>query len=95
VAQVRERLAVNKQSSHRLHMQRINLRKLYEVESKAKYQLEVSNRFADLEDLYTEVVINGAWEMIRENIKISAKHKLWLHEECSKLSDQSKQAKLQ
>jgi hypothetical protein len=30
--------------------------------------------FADLEDFDTEVDINGAWETIRENIKISAKN---------------------
>jgi hypothetical protein len=48
--------------------------------------------------------INSDWEMIIENIKISAqeslgnlelmKHKPWFDEECSKLLDQSKQAKL-
>jgi hypothetical protein len=37
---------------------------------------EVSNRFAALEDLVTEVEINSAWESIRENIKISAKESL-------------------
>jgi hypothetical protein len=58
-----------------------------------------------LEDLDTEVEINSAWEMIRENIKISAKeclgyfelkkHKPRFDEGCSKLLDQWKQAKLQ
>jgi hypothetical protein len=65
----------------------------------------VSNRFAALEDLDTEVEINSAWETIRENIKISAKeslgyfelkkHKPWFDEGCSKLLDERKQAKLQ
>jgi hypothetical protein len=51
------------------------------------------------------VEINSAWEMIRDNIKISAKeslgyfelkkHKPWFDEGCSKLLDQRKQAKLQ
>jgi hypothetical protein len=51
------------------------------------------------------VEINSAWEMIRENIKTSAKeslgyfelqeHKPWFHEGCSKLLDQRKEAKLQ
>jgi hypothetical protein len=59
----------------------------------------VSNRFAALEDLDTEVEINSAWETIRENIKISAKESLgyfefkkpkpWFDEGCSKLSDQA------
>jgi hypothetical protein len=31
VAKVRERLAVNKQRSHRFHMERFNLKKLNEV----------------------------------------------------------------
>jgi hypothetical protein len=51
------------------------------------------------------VEINGAWETIRENIKISAKeslgyfelkkHKSWFVEGCSKLLEQRKQSKLQ
>jgi hypothetical protein len=50
------------------------------------------------------VDINWAWGNIRENIKISAKeslgncelmkHKSWIDEECSKLLDKRKQAKL-
>jgi hypothetical protein len=49
--------------------------------------------------------INGAWDTIRENIKISPKestglseskhHKPWFDEECLKLVDLRKQAKLQ
>jgi hypothetical protein len=73
VAKVRERLAVNKQRSHRSHLERFNLKKLNEVECKEQYCVEVSNRFAALEDLDAEVEINSAWETIRENIKISAK----------------------
>jgi hypothetical protein len=86
-------------------MQRFNLKKLNEVEGKEQYRVEVSNRFATLEDLDAELQINSAWEMIRETIKISAKeclgycdlkkHKPWFDEECSKLVDQRKQAKLQ
>jgi hypothetical protein len=70
VAIVREKLAVNKQRSQRFHMERFNLKKLNEVEGKEQYHVEVSNRFATLEDLDTEVEINSAWETIRENIKI-------------------------
>jgi hypothetical protein len=50
------------------------------------------------------VEINSAWEMIRDNIKISAKkspgyfelkkHKPWFEEGFAKLLDQMKQAKL-
>jgi hypothetical protein len=73
VAKVRERQAVNKQKTQRFNMERFNLKKLNDVEGKEKFRVEVSNRFAALEDLDTEVEINSAWETITENIKISAK----------------------
>jgi hypothetical protein len=69
-AKIRERLAVNKQGSHEFHMERFSLKKLNEVEGKEKYRVEVSNRFAALEDLDAEVEINTIWETIRETIKI-------------------------
>jgi hypothetical protein len=50
-AKVRERLAVNKQRSHRFHIERFTLKKLHEIEGKEKFGVEVSNRFAALEDL--------------------------------------------
>ncbi|PNF32224.1 hypothetical protein B7P43_G18020 [Cryptotermes secundus] len=37
VAKVRERLAVSKQTTHRVHMERFNLKKLNEVEGKEQY----------------------------------------------------------
>jgi hypothetical protein len=54
-------------------MERFNLKKLNKVEGKEQYCVEVSNRFLAVEDLGAEVEINSAWEMIRENIEISAK----------------------
>jgi hypothetical protein len=60
VAKFRERLAVNKQRSHRLHMEKFNLKDLNEVEGKKQYRVEVSNRFA------SEVKMNSAWDTIRE-----------------------------
>jgi hypothetical protein len=51
VAKVRERLAVSKQTAHRVHMERSILKKLNEVEGKEQYCVEISNRFAALEDL--------------------------------------------
>jgi hypothetical protein len=76
VAKGGERLTVNKQRSHRYQRERFNLKKLNEVEGKEQYRVEVSNRFADLDDLDTDVEINSAWETIRENINISAKESL-------------------
>jgi hypothetical protein len=105
VAKVRERLAVNKQRSHRFHMEKFNLKKLNEAQGKEQYHVEVSNRFAALEHLDAEVEINSGWEIIRETIKISAKESLgyfelkkhmpWFDKECSELLNQRKQSKLQ
>jgi hypothetical protein len=65
VAKIRERLALNKRGSHTFHMERFNLKKLNGEEDKEKYHVEVSNRFAALEDMDTEVEINTIWETIR------------------------------
>jgi hypothetical protein len=35
-----------------------------------------SNRFAAVENLGTEVEINGAWETVKDNVQISAKESL-------------------
>jgi hypothetical protein len=93
VAKVRERPAMNKQRSHRFDMERFNLKKLNEVEGKEQFRVEVSNRFAALQDLDAEVEINSAWETIRENINILAEeslgyfelkmHQPWFNEGCS------------
>jgi hypothetical protein len=60
VAKVWERLVVNKQRSHRFDMERFNLKKLNDVEGKWQFRVEVSNRFAALQDLGAEVEINSA-----------------------------------
>jgi hypothetical protein len=86
-------------------MEKFNLKKLDEVEGTEQYRVEISNRFAALENLDDDVDINRAWETILEKIKILAKasldyyelkkHKPWFDKGCSKLLDQRKQAKLQ
>jgi hypothetical protein len=86
-------------------MERFSLKKLNVVDGKEQYRDEVSNRFAAFEDLDAEMEINSAWEIIKENIKISAtesrryfdlrKHKPWFDEGCSELLHQMKQAELQ
>jgi hypothetical protein len=58
---------VSKQIMHRVHVQRFNLKKLNEVQSKEQYRVEISNRFAALENLGTEMDINSVWETIRDN----------------------------
>jgi hypothetical protein len=68
VAKVRERLAVSKQAAQKSDGERYNLRNLNELEVKDKYQIEITNRFAALEDLDGDEDINRAWENIKENI---------------------------
>jgi hypothetical protein len=41
MSKVKERLAVNKQKSHRFHMKRFSLKKFNEVEGREKYRIEV------------------------------------------------------
>jgi hypothetical protein len=96
VATVREMLAMSKKKTmHKLHMGRLNLKKLNETEGKEQYLVEISNRFATLENSDDDADVNTAWETTRENVKISAiespgyyelkKHKPWFNEGHSKL----------
>ena len=105
VAKLRERLVVCKQAVQKFEGERFNLRKLKELEVKEKYQTEITNRFAALENLNVDEDVNRVWENIKENIKTSAKeslglhewkqHKPWFDKECVDLLDQRKQAKMQ
>jgi hypothetical protein len=61
-------------------MWRFNLKKLNKVEGKEQFHVEISNRFIALENLDAEVVINIAWETIRDNIKIATKESLGFYE---------------
>jgi hypothetical protein len=60
VAKVRERLAVSKQAAQKLDEERFNLKKLSELEVRKKYQIEISNTFAALENLNVSEDINRA-----------------------------------
>jgi hypothetical protein len=60
VAKVMERLLVNKQRSQRFNMERFNFKQLNLVEGKEQFHVEVSSRFAALEDVDTEVKVNSA-----------------------------------
>ena len=78
--------------------ERFNFRKLNELGVRKPYQIEISNRFATLEQLCDSENINRARENIKENIKTSAKgslglhelkqHKPWFDEECWGFLDQ-------
>jgi hypothetical protein len=96
---------VSKRACQRIDTERFTVKKLNEGDVKEQYQVTIRNKFAALENVEDRGDINGAWDSIRENIKISAQDslgcceskpsKLWFHEECSKLFDRRKQAKLQ
>jgi hypothetical protein len=103
VAKLRERLAVSKQAAQKFDGVKYNLRELNEPEVKNKYHIEITNRCAAPENLNTDEDVNRAWEIIKENIKASAKesiglhelkqHKPWFDQECLGFLDQRKQAK--
>ena len=58
IAKVRGRLAVGKQATRRFDRQRFNLRKLNEPEEREQYQIEITNRFAALENLDDDEDVN-------------------------------------
>jgi hypothetical protein len=102
VAKVRERLAVRKQAAQKFEGERFNLRKLRELEVKEKYQIEITNRFAALENLIGDQDVNRSWENINESIKTESvglhelkQHKPWFNKECVGFLDRRKQAKMQ
>ena len=64
VANVRERLAVSKQAAQKFDGQRFNLRKLIELEVRKQYHIEITNRFAALQNLSNGEDIIRAWENI-------------------------------
>ena len=56
------------------------MRKLNEPEVREHYQIEITNRFAALENVNDEEDVNRTSENIKENIQTSAKESLGLHE---------------
>ena len=74
------RLAVGKPAAQRLDRQRFNLSKLNDLEVRKQYQIDITNRFAALENLNKDEDINRTSKNIKENIKASAKESLGVHE---------------
>ena len=85
--------------------QRFNLRKLNELEVRKQYQIEITNRYAVLENPNEDEDVNRTWENVKEVIKSSAKgslgthewkqHKPWFDEVCLGFLDQRKRANMQ
>jgi len=71
---------VGKQDAQGFDRQRFNLRKLNEPEVREQCQIEITNRFAGLENLNDDDDVNRTWENIKENTQTSAKDSLGLHE---------------
>ena len=80
IAKVGEILAVGKQAAQRLDRHRLNLSKLNELEVRKQYQIEITNRFAALENLNEDEDVNRIWGNIKHNIQISEKESLGMHE---------------
>ena len=76
VAKVRERLAVSKQPAQKFDVERYNLIIARELQVRKQYQIKISNRFAVLKNLNVSKNANGAWENLKENIKISAENNI-------------------
>jgi hypothetical protein len=76
VAKVRPR----KRAAQKFYWERFNLRKLNKLEVRKQYQIEITNRFVTLGNLSGDDDKNRTWESTKENIKISAKDSLGLHE---------------
>jgi 50S ribosomal subunit-associated GTPase HflX len=54
--------------------------KIDDLEVREKYRIEITNKFATLENVSDDENLNRAWESIEANIKASAKESLGLHE---------------
>ena len=73
-------MVVSKQAAEKFDSEIFNLRELNELEVRKQYQIEITNRFAALDNLSDGKDINRAWENIKENMKTSAKESLSLLE---------------
>jgi hypothetical protein len=69
VAKVKERFSVSKRNAQKFNVERLNRRKVNELEAMKQYQIKISDRFTALE-LFSD------WENIIETINISAKESL-------------------
>jgi hypothetical protein len=59
VAELRERNSISKRARQKFDLERFDLKKPDDVEVKEKYQVEISNRFAALENLDESFDINN------------------------------------
>ena len=69
VGKFREILTVSKQAAQTFNWERFNVRKLNELDVREQYLIEITNRFAALENVSEGKDIYRTWE----NIKIISK----------------------
>ena len=91
------------QGARKFGGERFKLMKLNDLEVREQYQVEITNRFAALENISDGEDINRVLENIKKNIKTSAKENLGLHEMkqhkpwfdgCLRFLDQRNQAEM-
>jgi hypothetical protein len=99
-------MAVRKRAPHNFDGERFNVTKLNDQEVRKQYHIQITDRFAALENLRDDEDINRAWESMKGNIKTSASGSLglyelkqhtctpWFDEECLGILDRRKQAKI-
>jgi flagellin-specific chaperone FliS len=56
--------------------ERFNLRKLYELDVRKQYQIEITNRFAALDNLSDVEDTHRAWENMKENQNLSSRESM-------------------
>jgi hypothetical protein len=101
---VKDRLAVSKRGAQKTDTGRSNLKKLNKRDVQEQCQVTIRNKFTALKNLEENGGISREWNNIRGNIKFLAQesldhcdsknHEPWFDEECSKLAERRKQAKL-
>ena len=79
-AKVRERLTISKQAAQKFEGEKLNIKKINDLEVRKQYQIEIRKRFAALENLNGDENINRACENIKKDIKTSDKWSVGLHE---------------
>jgi hypothetical protein len=100
VVNIQERLSLKKGINQHLVLDRYNLNKLLDHQTRKEYQVDVANRFSVLEGLEISSV-DDTWVKIRDSIKSSAEEKVgilethrnktWFNQEWSELANKEKQ----
>jgi hypothetical protein len=80
IAKVRGSLAVSKKVTQKFDRERLNLRKLNELEVRKQYQNEITNRFAALDNINDSSGINRTRvKNYRESEVASSRFVFWIY----------------